>query len=404
MTFLERTGVNRTVAALSFARMADALGNSMVFVVIPLYVANLPSPWFPFPESVLVGILISLYGLIFSISQPITGMLSDRLQNRKAFILGGLAVMMFATLAFSVVNQFHELILVRSVQGIGVALMVPAALAVISGSSQQQTRGGSMGFYSTLRMIGFSIGPLMGGFLYVHYGFNTVFYVSGAILLISLIMALVWVKEPPRFLAAESRPREKILDFDLVRDGTAFLGLATFFMSISYSLISSLENEFNARLDQTALGFGIAFSALTVTRLIFQFPLGRLSDRIGRRPVIVAGLIFMAPVTILLGFVSSTLQLTGARALQGLASAAIAAPSLALAADLSHQGSEAKNMSIVAMGFGLGTTVGPMLAGVLSIEWFQLPFIVGGLLSLVGAWLVYRRVPESAPSLQAAGD
>ena len=404
MTFLERTGVNRTVAALSFARMADALGNSMVFVVIPLYVANLPSPWFPFPESVLVGILISLYGLIFSISQPITGMLSDRLQNRKAFILGGLAVMMFATLAFSVVNQFHELILVRSVQGIGVAIMVPAALAVISSSSQQQTRGGSMGFYSTLRMIGFSIGPLLGGFLYVHYGFNTVFYVSGAILLISLIMALVWVKEPPRFLAAESRPREKILDFDLVRDGTAFLGLATFFMSISYSLISSLENEFNARLDQTALGFGIAFSALTVTRLIFQFPLGRLSDRIGRRPVIVTGLIFMAPVTILLGFVSSTLQLTGARALQGLASAAIAAPSLALAADLSHQGSEAKNMSIVAMGFGLGTTVGPMLAGVLSIEWFQLPFIVGGLLSLVGAWLVHRRVPESAPSLQAAGD
>jgi MFS family permease len=330
-------------------------------------------------------------------------MLSDRLQKRKAFILSGLAIMMFATMAFSAVNQFHELVLVRLVQGIGVALMVPAALAVISGSSQQQSRGGSMGFYSTLRMIGFSIGPLLGGYLHVHYGFNVVFFVSGAILLTSLIMALIFVREPPRSEASAARPREKMLDLDLIKDGTAFLGMATFFMSICFSLMSALENEFNARLDQTALGFGIAFSALTMTRLFFQFPLGRLSDRIGRRPVIVAGLIFMAPVTVLLGFAGSTLQLSGARALQGIASAAIAAPALALAADLSHQGAEAKNMSIIAMGFGLGTTVGPMLAGVLAVEWFQLPFIVGGALSLIGAWLVHARVPEDSPAIQPAG-
>ena len=58
--FAERIGVNRVVLALSTARLADALGNSILFVVIPLYVAKLPSKVFSFPEPVLVGLLIAL--------------------------------------------------------------------------------------------------------------------------------------------------------------------------------------------------------------------------------------------------------------------------------------------------------------------------------------------------------
>jgi len=73
----QRLGINRTVLALSAARLADALGNSILFIIIPLYVANLPAPWFPFPESVRVGLLISLYGLFIAVLQPVMGALAD---------------------------------------------------------------------------------------------------------------------------------------------------------------------------------------------------------------------------------------------------------------------------------------------------------------------------------------
>ncbi len=173
------------------------------------------------------------------------------------------------------------------------------------------------------------------------------------------------------------------------------LGSAMFMMACAFNMMATLELQFNAKLEQTALGFGVAFSALTFSRLIFQIPLGRLSDRIGRKPPIITGLILMAPTTAMLGLAATTLQLTGLTAVQGLASAAIAAPGFALAADLSRHGGEGRQMSLMAMGFGLGIALGPLLAGILAVYAFELPFLVGGILCLVGALVVARYVPET---------
>lgn len=60
MSLLERIGANRVVVALSVARLADGMGNSILFIVIPLYVASLPAPWMPLPETLRAGILISI--------------------------------------------------------------------------------------------------------------------------------------------------------------------------------------------------------------------------------------------------------------------------------------------------------------------------------------------------------
>lgn len=75
-------------------------------------------------------------------------------------------------------------------------------------------------------------------------------------------------------------------------------------LASTLSMIASLENVSNERLAKTALGFGVAFSALTVLRLVVQIPLGRLSDRIGRKKPIVAGLVAPAPITALFGHVA----------------------------------------------------------------------------------------------------
>lgn len=93
----EAIGVNRVVLALSMARLGDALGNSILFIVISLYVSALASPAFPFPESVRVGLLIALYGLVNSFLRPFTGALADRLKRRKPLIQAGLAVMATAS-------------------------------------------------------------------------------------------------------------------------------------------------------------------------------------------------------------------------------------------------------------------------------------------------------------------
>lgn len=388
-------GVNRVVLALSIARMADALGNSILFLLIPLYVARLPAPRFPFPTSVLVGILISWYGVVNSLFQPFAGALVDRAHRRKPFIQGGLMLTALSTVAFVWARRFTHLLLIRSLQGVGVALTIPASMALMTVATVKETRGGAMGVYSTMRMVGFAIGPLVGGLLQVRLGFNAAFYAGAAFMLLALVLVQVWVEDAPAPVNPAPTQPLRLLDRELLTPGILSMGVATFLMASAFSMVTTLENEFNARLQQTALGFGVAFSALMVSRLLFQVPLGRLSDRIGRKPLIIAGLVLMGPITVLLGEVRTTFEFTGMRFVQGIAAAAIAAPAFALAADLSRAGGEGRQMSIITMGFGLGIALGPLIAGLLAVFFFELPFLVGGVMSLIGAWIVYRYAPET---------
>jgi len=278
------------------------------------------------------------------------------------------------------------------VQGVGLAFMVPASLALLAGLSSENVRGGSMGLYTSMRQLGLGLGPAVGGWLILHYGFNAVFLTAGSLVLLSAFLVQVLVVELPRITEKIQNQLQEPFHYN---KSILALGMATFMMASSMMMISTLEGEFNARLQQTAFGFGLAFSAFTLTRLLLQWPIGRLSDLIKRKHLIFAGLILLAPTTILLGWTATTMQLVGLRALQGLCSAAIAAPAYALVADLVPPEQRGRQMSIISMGFGLGSTIGPLLAGFLAAIRFEIPFIIGGVLSMIGAWVVHRRVSES---------
>ncbi|MEJ2287621.1 MAG: MFS transporter [Deinococcales bacterium] len=342
----QSAGINRQVLALSVARLGDAIGNSILFVIIPLYVAKLPAPVLGLPVATRVGLALSLYGLVAAIGQPIAGALSDRIGRRKPLILVGLVLMAACTLGFTVAGAYGNLLWLRALQGLAVALTIPTSLG------------------------------------------------TGCVL-VGAALVQAWVQDAPvDTTEARSRPF-RLFEPGLINRGMLGLGAATFTMAASFSMMGALENEFNARLDQSALAFGVAFSALMVSRLLLQFPVGRWSDRAGRKPFLIAGLILMAPATALLGFAATTGQLVLLRVGQGLASAGIAAPAFALAGDMARRGGEGRQMSIVTTGFGFGLSFGPLLAGALAVASFSLPFVIGGALSLVGAFVVLRFVPES---------
>ncbi|MEJ2683200.1 MAG: MFS transporter [Candidatus Sulfobium sp.] len=393
---LERIGANKVVLALSAARMGDAVGNSILFVIIPLYVAKLPAPWFPLPETVRAGLLISLYGLVNALLQPFAGAMADRLNRRKVFIQGGLILMGLSTFGYVFASRFTDILVLRILQGVGLAFTVTASMAIMAISTEKKTRGGAMGVFSTSRMLGLSAGPLLGGYLYDNFGFNASFYAGTAFVVIGIVLVQLWIKEVrvPVSTTIE-KSAFKVIDRKLLTPGIVGAGIAIFIMAAAFSMITPLEKQFNIRLNESAFDFAIAFSAVMFSRLLFQIPVGRLSDRLGRKPLIIAGLILMAPVTGLLGEAGTTLQLIGLRVVQGIGSAGIAAPAMALAADLSKAGGEGRQMSITTMGFGLGISVGPLLAGVLAVFSWRLPFIIVGIMLLAGVWVIHRYVPET---------
>lgn len=429
----DRLGANPTVMALSLARLGDGVGNSLLLIALPLYVAEVagPSAW---SRSVLVGVLVSLFGLANVAAQPVAATLVDRVGHRKRWIQAGLAVMGVGTAAFLFASSYPALLGIRAFQAVGFALTLPASMALITVTTERRNRGGAMGIFATFRMVGFAVGPLLGGWLHVVHGFDAVFLVGAATILSAILFVEAWVEEPAeggRGIEGSADPgpeagsrdaaddldeegpgsgdgsgegedpagaasrRYRFFDRELMTGDILSLGAATLVMATAISMMTTLENEFNARLNQTALGFGVAFSALTITRLVFQVPLGSLSDRIGRKPLVIAGLVLLAPATAWLGVVESTLELTGARLVQGLATAGVASPAFALAGDLSSEHGVGRQLSVLTMGFALGLAVGPLLAGLLAVVDFRLPFLVGGAMTLAAAALVGVRVEDT---------
>lgn len=391
---LHRFGLTGAVLAISFARMGDAVGNGILLVILPLYVAQLHVAWLNVSEPVRVGIVLALYGIASAIAQPFAGALADRTGRHKLIIIVGLLLLGVSTLAIVPTHTYEWLLFIRIAQGIGLAGAIPTSVALLTLGSEQQSRGRAMGFYTTLRVIGLSLGPLIGGALHDWLGFHAAFYVSAGATFLGVCLVWFWVRDvEDKPDEGESSLRTTIQQF--FNGGILALGFATFVMAGSFSMIVTLEKQYAHRLQQGAFAFGTAISALMFSRILLQVPLGWLSDRVGRRWLIIAGLLIMVPATIWLGLVSDTLQLALARVAQGVGSAAVAAPAFAAAGDLSKKGGRSRQLSVLTIGFGLGIAVGPLITGLLVLFFFLLPFLVYAGLLLAGAFVVYFFVPET---------
>lgn len=400
----EWLGIDGTIVALSMARLADGIANSLLFVMIPLYAAKIPDTSIPLPLPLIVGVLISAYGVAAAGLQPFTAVLVDRMGRHKRFVQAGLVLICLSTLAFILADRYLDLLGLRILQGFGLAMEIPPTMALIAMLTRQETRGGAMGFYTTMWMLGLALGPLVGGLLYDHLGFNAAFFAGAGILLVAMLIVQYWVEDVKPSETSSLESSDKIIDLSVITPSIVSAGLATFMMASAFTLITTLENEFNRRLSINAFGFGLAFSSLMIGRLLFQVPMGKFSDHLGRKPCVFLALLLLAPLTALLGEITSLFQFIALRFIQGLAAAAIIAPALALAGDEARAGGQGRQMSIVTMGFGWGIAVGPLLAGVLSVVSFKLPFWVSGFLCLIGAWVVYRYMSETVKRKRGNGD
>lgn len=151
--------------------------------------------------------------------------------------------------------------------------------------------------------------------------------------------------------------------------------------------------------DSTPFLIGLAIGIYGLTQAIFQIPLGVLSDRIGRKPVIIGGLLVFALGSIIAAMAHSLWLIIVGRMIQGMG--AVAGPTMALAADLTREENRTRIMAVIGMTIGLsfmaGMILGPLvseIAGVPGIFWLTM------LLALSGIALVTLAVPTPVHSIQ----
>lgn len=401
-------GIDSRVLALAFARMADALGNSFLIIVLPLYVSSgtVSGDAFGLSTSMIAGIVLALFGIASSLAQPIAGRLSDRFGERKRFVLGGLVVFSLVNLSFVWATQYWMLFGLRMLQGLAAAFTITASLALVNEVSQSNSRGRHMGTYNSFRLVGFGAGPLLasvlveagpfsiGGGLEVT-GFQATFGVAAGAALLSAGLVGLLVRDPDDIIPSPRRIAVRFWDPDgRGLDPIFALGLATLVMAACFAMLSAIEPEVNARLNQTPVLFAVEFVALIAVLAVLQPFVGQASDSVGRKPFIILGLVGLVPTTVLQGLVRVPWEMIVVRGAQGVAGAMVFAPALALAGDYTTKGQSGAQLSVLTVSFGLGIATGQLTAGFFVQYGFFVPFAVGGAMATGAVLLVVTQVRE----------
>lgn len=165
-----------------------------------------------------------------------------------------------------------------------------------------------------------------------------------------------------------------------------------------------LVGQFVPSRDDHALWFGVLAATFGVLQFLFMPALGALSDRIGRRPVLLYSMAGMCLNFLVTAWAPSLFWLFVGRAIGGMSSASMSVAS-AYASDISTKENRAKSFGKIGAAFGLGFICGPVLGGLLGNSDLHLPFYVAALLSAANFVYGYFVVPESlAPGRRAAFD
>jgi EmrB/QacA subfamily drug resistance transporter len=130
-------------------------------------------------HATVVGVqwVVESYGLFLGALILVGGSLGDLFGRRLMFVLG-VAIFAVASMACGVASNIHQLIIARSIQGVGAALLVPGSLAIISTSFDERSRGQAIGTWSGFTAITTAIGPVLGGWLVEHASWRWVFFIN----------------------------------------------------------------------------------------------------------------------------------------------------------------------------------------------------------------------------------
>src|SRR5881394_2648303 len=148
------------------------------------------------------------------------------------------------------------------------------------------------------------------------------------------------------------------------------------------------------RFGATPREVGLLFASYSVMQLVFAPVLGRLSDKYGRRPVLLVSLLGTSLGFLILGFATTLWMLFLGRIIDGISGGNISTAQ-AYIADVTTEEDRAKGMGLIGAAFGLGFVLGPAIGGVLSRWGINVPFLFAGGLALANAVLLYLALPET---------
>lgn len=369
------------------------LSSQMVFPLIPLFLTGVlgTGAW-------IVGIIEGAAETTASLLKVVSGYWSDKIKKRKPFILFGYGLSSIAKPLFAFAYFWPFVLFIRIIERIGKGLRTAPRDALVAESCDRSWRGKAYGFHRAMDGVGSVLGAILAFLLLPTLGYRNIFlfaFIPGII----VVILILFIKEKRTIGKEETKIKEtsiKVSFKELPANLKLFIIAASIFAlgHFGYAFLLLRAKDIGLT-DQRAIFLYILFYIVYV---IWAIPSGILSDKIGRKPVLIAGYLIFALISFGLIFTSNFYSVLLFFLIYGMFFAMIDGTQRAFVVDLAPEHLKATALGTFHTAIGLVALPGGFIAGLL---WDKISpeatFIYGfglAVVSVILFMLIKNQVPD----------
>lgn len=380
----------REIWVLVVASFVIALGFGLVAPALPQFARS-------FDVGVTAAtVVVSSFAAMRLLFAPASGSLVQKLGERPVYITG-LLIVALSTGACAFAASYWQLLVFRALGGIGSTMFTVSALGLLVRIAPPDARGRVSGLYATSFLMGNILGPLFGGAL-IGLGLRAPFLIYAVALLVAASVVGISLRssELARPDSGDGVPVMRLRD--ALRSPVYRAALGSNFANgwVVFGVRVAMVPLFVVEaLDEGEAFAGVALTAFAVGNALVLIKSGKLSDRFGRRPFVLAGLVVCGVSTIAMGFTESVVWFLITSFVAGMGSGLSNPSQQAAVADV--VGSKARGGPVLAafqMVADVGAVIGPVAAGFLADRLsYSTAFAVTGVIMLAATlpWFVAGR-------------
>ena len=369
--------------------------------VLPLFAASLGA------GTAQVGMINAAFMLSAGLLAIPSGLVSDRL-GRRPMLLGGLLLMAVSSLLIPLSSSSLAMAAIYLLFGVGLAAFTPTMMSLIADVAPRSHLGRAYSWYTTAVYVGMTFGPAAGGLLGRAWGLRQVFLISGGLIFLALLISRIFLPKEMIDRHAENRKISIRRSLSILLHNRRLLaallgtvgGCFGFGMFITFLPLHAKAQGLNAG------HVGIVFAAQALANVLLRIPFGRLSDRLDRGLMSVAGLFIFDVALGMTGMFGGVISLSACAVLLGLGMGIGFTALGALVADVVSQEQRGLAMGLYNSCIYLGMMLSSAsMGGVIREIGFKDGFILAGAISLTLTlvfFMLYRTISNSEKIPQTA--
>lgn len=332
--------------------MTDA-SHSTVIPIFPVFAQSVGA------SLATLGSYGSVSGAAMLILSLPLGRLSDRF-GRKKLMIPGLLLFVIVPLSYMIVKNPIQLYPIRIAYGLGTGLIFGNGFLLMSEISSPVFRSRAQGLYMTSMGLGFTLGPLIGGFAATFYGFKLSFIISGSLAVAALLLLLFIGESYPLITDTQ-----KAFKFGSLLKDTRVLasGIANFLNSLMFNAVTLFFPVYgkNIGFNEAEIGVGLTSRGLASTTV--RLPVGAVSKHINVLSLMITGLVLSALSLFAVSTFSTLIIVSILMGVQGIAYGIFLTTGNIYVMEESPNGLKGTSMAMYAMFGYVSSIVNPLILG-----------------------------------------